>query len=197
MVSVSIDSSDLKKLVRQLERMQAKIPQAVARGLNEGGDKVRTQVQRALQRQTSLVRYSSVTSRVRTIRAFGEGAAPKSGIGPMRPGSLSYSIVVTGKPTKPPEFKTRVVKGPGGGVIMLVWNSPHKFRRSFQISSGAGAGALKARLSKKRKPLRGFDGPNLAKEAVRDESAKAFFETTASAVAPAIEKHLMKALGGS
>ena len=70
MPTISIDSSDLKRLERDLERIQAQLPQAIARGLNEGGDKVRTQVQRALQKQTSLVKYSSVTSRVRTVRAF-------------------------------------------------------------------------------------------------------------------------------
>jgi hypothetical protein len=76
--------------------------------VNEGGDKVRTQVQRALQKQTSLVRYASVTKRVRTTRAF--------------PGALSYSIVVAGKPpTKPPEFRTRVTTGRGGGVTIWMW----------------------------------------------------------------------------
>jgi hypothetical protein len=55
MLTLSIDSSNLKKLERELDRMSAKLPRAVARGLNEGGDKVRTQVQRALQKQTSLL----------------------------------------------------------------------------------------------------------------------------------------------
>ena len=45
MAAISIDASDLKRLIRQIDRMQAKLPPAIARGLNEGGDKVRTQTQ--------------------------------------------------------------------------------------------------------------------------------------------------------
>ena len=119
MVTLSINSSDLRKLQRDLDRIQAKLPQAIARGMNEGGDRVRTQVQRTIQKQTSLVRYSSVTKRVRTARAF--------------PGGLSYQIVVAGKPpTKPDEFRTRVTKGPGGGVTISMWGVAHKFKRSFR-----------------------------------------------------------------
>src|ERR1700722_17353206 len=105
MPTVQIDASDLRRLQRDLDRLQAKLPQAIARGLNEGGDRVRTQTQRALQKQTGLTRYASVTKRVRTARAF--------------PGPLNYSIIVSGKPaTKPAEFRTRVTTGPGGGATI-------------------------------------------------------------------------------
>ncbi len=179
MITISIDASGLKRLERDLDRLRVKIPLAVARGLNEGGDKVRTQVQRALQKQTSLVRYVSVTSRTRTVRAFGE--------------SPSYSIIVNGRATKPKEFKTRVVKGPGGGVTVVMWNNPHRFPRSFQQ---AVRGGLRMRLGGSRLPIRGFDGPNLAKEAVKDETKRAFFDTVETAIVPAVEKMLAKALGG-
>jgi hypothetical protein len=180
MPTIQIDSSDLKRLIRDLDRIQARLPQAIARGLNEGGDRVRTQVQRALQQQTSLVRYGSVTKRTRTARAF--------------PGGLSYSIVVSGKPpTKPAEFRTRVTTGKGGGVTIWMWNRAHKFKRSFQ-SAWISGGGLRMRLDAARLPIRGFDGPNLAKEAVKDETAKAFFDTTAAVVVPIVEKNLMRAL---
>ena len=178
MLTISIDASGLKRLERALDRMQAKLPQAIARGLNEGGDKVRTQVQRALQKQTSLVKYSSVTQRVRTTRAF--------------PGGLSYSIIVAGKPpTKPPEFRTRVMTGPGGGVTIWMWGAAHQFTRSFQQKYRLG---LRARLGAARDKIRGFDGPNLAKEAVKDQAAEAFFRTAAAVVAPIVEKQIMRAL---
>jgi hypothetical protein len=178
MPTLQIDSSDLKRLIRDLDRIQARLPQAIARGLNEGGDKVRTQAQRALQKQTSLVRYASVTKRVRTARAF--------------PGGLNYSIVVSGKPpTKPDEFRTRVTKGPGGGVTIFMWGVAHKFKRSFQQ---ALKGGLRMRLGGSRLPIRGFDGPNLAKEAVKDQTAEAFFRTTDAVLAPIVEKHLARAL---
>ena len=156
MVTIRIDSSGLKKLEKQLDRMAAKLPQAIARGLNEGGDKVRTQVQHALQKQTSLVKYSSVTSRVRTMRGYG-ASAPKSGIGPVGPGSLSYSIIVAGHPpTKPKEFRVRVANGQGGGVTIIMWNSPHKFKRSFQQKFKLG---LRARLGAARDKIRSFRRP--------------------------------------
>jgi len=160
--------------LRKLDRVQAKLPQAIARGVNEGGDKV----QRALQKQTSLVRYASVTKRVRTARAFA--------------GGLSYQIVVAGKPpTKPAEFRTRVTMGKGGGVTIWMWGVAHKFKRSFQQKLKGG---LRMRLDAARLPIRGFDGPNLAKEAVKDQTAKAFFETTVAVVPPIVEKHMQRAL---
>ncbi len=193
MLTIKIDSSDLKKVERTLDRMAAKLPQAIARGLNAGGDKVRKEVQHALQKQTSLVKYSSVTSRVRTMRGYGANA-PKSGIGPTGPGSLNYTIIVAGHPpTKPKEFKTRVKKEPGGGVTIIMWNSAHKFKRSFQQKFKLG---LRARLGAARDKIRSFDGPNLAKEAVKDESKAAFFDTVETAIVPAVEKEIMKALGG-
>jgi len=181
-MELKIDARDLEKLVKAVERLQKQIPAAIARGLNEGGDKVRTQVQKVLQKQTSVVRYASVTSRVRTVRAF---AGPG--------GASSYDIVVNGKPTKMFEFKTTVTKGPGGGVTAFMWNKAHKFQRSFQ-GSGKLAGQLTMRTVGPRLPLRSFDGPNMAKEAVKDESAAAFFATAETAVPEAVLKHLAKSL---
>jgi hypothetical protein len=178
MPTVQIDASDLRRLQRDLDRLQAKLPQAISRGINEGGDKVRTQTQRALQKQAGLTGYASVTKRTRTARAF--------------PGGLNYSIIVSGKPaTKPAEFRTRVSTGPGGGVTIWLWNRAHKFKRSFQQKLKGG---LRMRLDASRLPVRGFDGPNLAKEAVKDQTAEAFFRTTDSVLAPLVEKHLMRAL---
>ena len=138
---------------------------------------MRTQVQRALQHQTSLVRYGSATKHVRTARAF--------------PGGLSYSIIVGKTATRPNEFRTRVTKGKGGGVTIWMWGVAHKFKRSFQQKLKGG---LRMRLDASRLPVRGFDGPNLAKEAVKDQTAEAFFRTTAAVVAPIVEKHLMRVL---
>ncbi len=60
--------------------------------------------------------------------------------------------------------------------------------------SGSIAGMLKMRTEGPRTPLRSFDGPNMAKEAVKDDSAKAFYETAETAVPAAVAKHLAKAL---
>lgn len=194
LVSLRVETAGLKKIGRELARLQEQLPQAIARGVNEGGDKTRTQVQRTLQKQTSLLRYNSVTKRVNTMRAYGS-ATPKSGIGPIGPGSLSYAIIVHGRPpTKPNEFRVKVVKGKGGGVSILMWGSWHKLKRSFQIAGYSGSAGLKARLGKDRKPIRGFDGPNLAKEATTGEAPGVFFESVAAFVLPAVAKQIARIL---
>lgn len=194
MTRITVDARELDKLIKSIERLQRQVPAAIARGLNEGGDKVRTQVQHALQRQAGFVRYSSVTSRVRTARAFGEQgdltrAVQGSGVGQ----GMSYQIIVSGKASKPFEFKTQVQRGPSGGVTVFFWGVAHRFKRSFQ-GSGRIAGELLMRTGKKRFPVRSFDGPNLAKEAVKGEAERAFFATAETAVPDAVAKHIAKML---
>jgi hypothetical protein len=72
-----------------------------------------------------------------------------------------------------------------------MWGQWHKFKRSFQQKY---LGGLRARLGAARDKIRGFDGPNLAKEAVKDQAAEGFLRTTAAVVAPIVEKHLGRAL---
>ena len=184
--------SDLDKMVKGLEAQQGKVLRAISQGLNEGGDKVRTQVRRAMRQQTGLLRLNSVTKRERNVRAFATGLAPKSGIGPSRGASLEYAVVYSGKPpTKPAEFKTSVKTGPGGGVTVWMWNVAHKFKRSFQQKFRGG---LRMRLGGSRLPVRAFDGPNLAKEAVKGDVAATFLAQSAALVPPMIEKRLARAL---
>ncbi len=167
--------------------VSARFAQAIANGLNEGGDKVRTQVQRALWKQTGATKYASITSRVRTARAFGSGA-PKSGIGPVGAGSLSYSIIVAGKPVmKLNEFK---VRNDGHGVEANVWGVEHDFKRSFMLHGG-----YKARLGAERFPIRTLFGPNLAKELTKGATPGVFLFSAREFVGPAILKHMVKAFG--
>ncbi len=179
MINFKVDMRSLKReLNRELVRLSAKVPLAIARGLNEGGDKVRTQVQHALQRQTGLVMYRSVTSRVHTIRAY--------------PGKLDYQIIAKGKPAIPiKEFRARL--GPRG-VVAFPWAKEHDFKRSF-VGKGRVSGGFLARLGKERFPVRRLFGPSLAKELDKGESAQAFNSGADAFVPPAIEKHLDKLLG--
>jgi hypothetical protein len=183
-MQLKIDARDLAQLTREIERLQKKLPRAISQGLNEGGDKVRTQVRRALKEQAGLVRYSSVTTRTRTVRAF-----------PGAEGVAAYEIKVSGKATKMFEYKTLVQTGPGGGVTAWLWGVAHKFRRSFQ-GAGKIAGQLKMRTKGPHLPLRGFDGPNLAKEAVKGKSAEAFFASAETEVPTAVLKRIAKVLSG-
>ena len=182
--------SDLDKMAKGLQAQQGKVLRAIAQGLNEGGDKVRTQVRRAMREQTGLLRLNSVTRRERNIRAFATGLAPKSGVGPSRGASLDYVIVYSGKPaTKPEEFKLKVTTGPGGGVTVWLWNVAHKIKRSFALH-----GKPMMRRFGPRKPIRGLDGPNLAVEAVKGQVAATFEAQAAALVPPMIEKRLARAL---
>ncbi|HXT06984.1 MAG TPA: hypothetical protein VN715_08630 [Roseiarcus sp.] len=196
-MQIKIDARELGRFSKEIERLQRQIPQGVARGLNEGGDKVRTQVQHALQRQAGFKRYSSVTTRTRTARAFAARgdvtkAVQGSGVGQ----GMSYQIIVSGKASKPFEFKAEVKKGAGGGVTVWFWGEAHKFKRSFE-GSGKIAGQLLMRKlggPKDRLPTRSFDGPNLAKEAVKAEAAETFFRAAETEVAPAVLKQIAKEL---
>lgn len=169
-------SSDLGKMLKGVERQHAQVQRAIAQGLNEGGNKVRTLEQRAMREQTGLTKLGSVTKRQRTILAF--------------PGKLEYTIVVSGKPpTKPDEFRKAVTTGRGGGVTVWMWNVAHKFKRSFQQKFKGG---LRMRLADPRLPIRGFDGPNLAKEAVKGLVAETFIRESETIVPAMIEKRLAR-----
>lgn len=189
-------TSDIEKLTKAFARQQANVDRAIAQGLNEGGDKVRTQVRKAMREQTSLIRLNSVTSRERTVRAYGAaGGASKSGIGPVGPGSLQYQIIYNSKPTKIGEFKFSVSTGKGGGVTALMWGVSRKFARSFRIKGSSGIAGLRARRTDERKPIRSFDGPDLAKEAVKGRVAETFLAESIALVPPMIEKRMARALG--
>jgi hypothetical protein len=174
-LSVNI-GSDIAKMSQTLSRYEQRVSTAISQGLNEGGDLVRTQVRRSMQKQTGLTKLASVTKRQRTLRAF--GASP------------SYTIVFSSKPnTKASEFRSRVSTGPGGGVTVWLWNTAHKFKRSFQEKIKGG---LRMRIGDPRLPIRGFDGPNLAKEAVKDDVAKTFLVGSAAIVPTVIMKRLAR-----
>jgi hypothetical protein len=179
MINFKVDVESLKReLDRELIRLSKKIPLAIARGLNEGGNKVRTQVQHALQRQTGLVKYRSVTSRIETISAA--------------PTKLNYQIIAKGRPAIPiKEFRVKL--GPHG-VVAFPWAKEHDFKRSF-VGNGRVSGAFMARTGMKRFPVRRLFGPSLAKELDKDESARAFNSSADAFVPLAIEKHLDKLLG--
>lgn len=178
-VSIRIDPAGINKLARQIDGIEARIPRAIVQGLNEGGDKVRTQVMRTLWKQTGLTKYASVTSRVRTARAS--------------EGGLTYQIIAPGKPPIPIiEWPVTVNKGPGGGVDAKTWGVDHLFKRSFQEAGGA----LRARTTSKRFPVRVLHGPSLAKELVSDKGSvpAVFYAAVSAEVLPAIVKRLGRVL---
>lgn len=175
-LSISI-GSDLAKMSKTMARYERRVGVEISRGLNEGGDLVRTQVRRSMKEQTGLLKLQSVTKRQRILRAV-PGASP------------TYTILFSGKPTtKAAEFRTRVSMGKGGGVTVWLWGVAHKFKRSFQQKLKGG---LRMRLDAARLPVRGFDGPNLAKEAVKGDVATTFLVSAAAIVPETIAKRLAR-----
>ena len=153
-----------------------RVLRAIGDGLNEGGDKVRTQVQKALWKQTGVVKYTSVTKRMHTLRA-----SQATG------GGLRYQIIASGKGIPIKEFKVSAGKS---GVVAFPWAVEHDFKRSFALSGAR----YKARVGAARFPIRSLFGPSLPKELVKEASAATFLREAEREVPAAILKRLARLL---
>lgn len=187
-----IDAEGFQKLVGVIDKLEARIPRAIAFGMNEGGDKVRTRVMRTLRDQTGVKNYSSITSRVRTSRAFGEGdRIGASDHGAAAQGaSLTYQIIATGKGIPIKEFPVSLTSS---GVDARPWGVDHLFKRSFGIK-GRGVDGFRARTTSKRFPIRKLFGPALPKELEKGSVPSVFYLSAAAFVPPAIMKQLARVM---
>jgi hypothetical protein len=176
MIAVRVDPAGFDRIGQRFAVMRASIPRALSLGLNEGGDKVRTQVQRALKQQTNVKAYSSITKRMRTVKAG--------------PGSLSYAIVATGKGIPIKEFPVHLTMR---GVDADTWGVEHLFARSFGIK-GEGVGGFRARLGTERYPIRRLYGPALPKELNRGVVPSVFVLSAGEFVPPAIMRQLARVM---
>jgi hypothetical protein len=163
-------------------KLEKSLQLALARGINEGGDKVRTQVQRALKAQTGVIKYQSITKRISTTRAY---PAYNAGAG-----SMTYQIIAHGKGMPIVEFPVAVT---ARGVDAKTWGVDHLFKRSFAIK-GKGVDGYRARLGDKRYPIRKLRGPSLTKEILQGRTVGVFQDSVMRFVRPAVYKHLLKAM---
>lgn len=147
----------------------------MARALNHEGDKGRTQVKRALVKQTG-IKYGKVNQAVKTIHA--------------NAGSLLYTLEARGDETNLGLFGARQGKR---GVSAAPWAKRRVFKKSFAI--GAYSGKVYTRTSKKRFPLRPLWGPNIARELVKDETA-ATFQSGAANIVDRIAHEIARELPG-
>jgi len=197
-ISLHVDIAPLLALATKLRNADKKVATAIRQGLNEGGDLVRTDVRRALQKTTGLRTYKSVTSRTRSTAAT-EGA-------------LRYTIIGSGKGIPIKEFTTKGTLGPGGGVVSNPWATLHKFKRSF-VGKGKIAGQFRARLPGpgvekwvkggmygvhkiKTHPIRALYGPSIPKEMLQGPVPGLFLISAGAQVPPAIIKRVSRALIG-
>jgi hypothetical protein len=135
---------------------------AMSRALNHEGDKRRTQVKRALVKQTG-INYGAVDKATATVRAT--------------PATLTYTLKARGDETNIAWF--------GGvqrrkGVSASPWNRRRIFTRSFIVPR---FGRAFMRTSRNRLPIRPLYGPNLARELLKDSSAAAWQSGIANIVA--------------
>ena len=192
-MELQIDTSRLLLAATRFRNFRPLVHRAIREGLNQGGDKVATDVRKALWKQTGVKQYKSILSRTRTIKAVDGGV-----------GAFAYTIVGMGKGIPIKEFKVGVRTGAGGGVVANPWGVPHQFKRSFRSKSGRLLARLPGTMSEwtdksgkrhRRAALRGLYGPSIAKEIVQGAVPTVFLLSAASQVEPAIRARLVKALG--
>jgi hypothetical protein len=134
----------------------------MSRALNHEGAKGYTQVKRALVRQTG-IKYGLIGKAVKTIKAG--------------PASLTFTIEAKGEETNIGLFGARQGKK---GVSAAPWNKRHVFKSTFMV--GKYGDKVYRRTGKTRLPIKPVYGPNIAREIVKDETAKTF-NTAASGIA--------------
>jgi len=188
-MEIRIDVRDdvLKRFGNKLAALgngQARV--IMSRALNHEGDKGRTQVKRALVKQTGM-KYGLVTKAVRTIRST--------------PATLTYEIVARGNETNIGLFAARQT---AKGVSAAPWGVRRLFAHAFILGAHKGRQGVKGfqsgdtgvafvRAGRARLPIKALYGPNLAREILKGESEAAFRAST-STIANRIAHELSRVL---
>ncbi len=170
-IEVRFKGSTLEQFAQRVHELGAKGEAEMARGLNDAGDQVRTQVRRALKTQMGVISQSIVTNATGSINAS--------------PGRLVYAITGQGRGLPIKDFP--VEASAGGPVTAEPWGVSHTFARSFVTSK---RGLLRARRGTAREPIRTLRGPAPAKELVKDESAAVFEASIRAVVEPIVLRRL-------
>lgn len=175
-VIFDVDARAFDELAAKVAAIGRDVRPALARALNHTGDKARTQVIRALVKQTG-AKYGAVRKAL-TSR-------------PATAGAPVYRIIAQGPYLSLKEFGARQT---GAGVSAAPWGRRRVFAHTFIVP--ALGGHVFERKGKARLPLRKLWGPALPKELVKDQT-KAAFETTVAVELPRRVAHEIEAvLGG-
>lgn len=177
LIVVSLRDARLFRYQRALAQAPGRARMEMARGLNEGGNLVRTKVRRALREQTGILRYGTIVARTKSIGAT--------------PARLEYVIRGIGPGVEIEEVRTSVRTGPGGGVYGEPWRVGRQFKRSFRQLR---RGKLMARLGAERFPIRRLRGPNLMFETVEGQSLETFEHAATQDVMRAMTRRLARML---
>ncbi|MFG1370707.1 phage tail protein [Xanthobacter oligotrophicus] len=176
-VGISVEWQGLARIRELLERAAQVSPQAVARALNRTVEKARTDVTRALVKQTGL-KFGTVRKATSLWRASA--------------GSLTAEIRAKGGYTSLKEFSARQTKK---GVSAAPWGRRQVFDHTFMVKRYGGH--VYKREGKDRFPLRKLYGPAIPVEMVKGASRDAFFRAVESELPKRLDHELGRVLGGS
>ncbi|MFG1332034.1 phage tail protein [Xanthobacter autotrophicus] len=176
-LAISVEWQGLAHIREMLERAARVSPQAVSRALNRTAEKARTDVTRALVKQTGL-KFGAVRKATSLWRAS--------------PGSLSAEIRAKGGYTSLREFGARQTKK---GVSAAPWGRRQVFDHAF-IVKRYGAHVYK-REGARRFPILKLYGPAIPVEMVKGASRDAFFRAVESELPKRLDRELSRVLGGS
>lgn len=171
-IEIRLEGDGLKRLRRGTQRLHERTNEAIQRGLISGGRKTTSEMKKALVKQTS-VNKRPIDHRVRGYAKPNEWVinARGPGVDITDVKKVSGRIVKTRDlANQPRDSSGRFALWPrrfGKGVTATVWGESRTFWQSFKDEKGFRA----QRASRKIQTL---FGPNIADEAVKDESARAF-----------------------
>ncbi len=130
-IDVKFSGASLDTFVAKVAALGAEAPVEMARGLNDGGDIVRTQVRRALKDQMGVTSYGIVVDHTGSI--------------PASPSGLVYKITGSGKGLPIKDFP--VSASPGGPVTAMPWGVSHTFTAVVQDHEGGPAAGAPRRVA--------------------------------------------------
>ncbi len=182
-VIFKIDTQSIERLALRLVGTGKTVRVALARAVNHTGDKARTQVVRALVKQTG-AKYGVIRKALKTKRA---NAA-----------TITFQIIGRGGFMSLKEFGARQTSK---GVSAAPWNERRVFPHTFIVPSLGGhvferiGGSRRLGPAAGRLPIRKLWGPAIPKEMVKEKSKEAF-ETTVAAELPSRVAHEVEAIIG-
>lgn len=163
-VSYVIDTREIQKLQQALLEAGASIKKGdaiLAQSLNRAGDRIRTDLKRAIQRWTGIRRQGEITKRMQPVRASA--------------GNMRAGVIVSGRHLRitKADFGASWRKSSPGGRHSA-WNRSQTAKGSFMIFKGRGSayggGILFTRTSRKRLPIKPLWGPHPVREIQRHEA---------------------------
>jgi hypothetical protein len=153
---------------------------ALAKAVDEVGKKTRTKMIRSLVAQTG-ARYRAVSKVIITRSAMGKGEG-------------SYDIIARDVTLSLKEFGPRQTQR---GISAAPWGTRRIFPHTF-VGPGGHIFVRKFVNGKRadRKPIRKLYGPAIPKEMVKGQTRATFYAEVNAALPAAVEKYLLRQLGG-